>query len=432
MNLSSEAFPQMTEFDTFEAREAAFNAAVGQLIPARYRGPQRFWHEFRQITEVQRGPLDRPPAFITSNPRDCLAFGTVGQVLAAARWRSPGPMRWVDLERVIADFRLLQALQQPLRTLSGGETVRLALAKAMLAADNTSRLVIASPFCWLSRSHLPLLDKVLLGYAQAGKPVEILLMHGEACQDEISQDRLARADLHPQSFRMQLQQLRIDLGTPINTITAQPAHARVEDFDCRLRSPCLLVGDNGQGKSLVAKALCGAMGSAGTARVASRNAEGRARLLFQDVVSQTLLRSFHELGRVGGTQGCCMPVEDLFRAIWSVQQRIGQEVAGLEQMPNLSEGQGSLLAVKTVLIAARLAHQPAALILDEPDWGLSREAAIGLVLATVQQAHQMDVPVMVISHKPWWRPVAGSVVQVSKTETGKGPGLFEIRLQLLE
>lgn len=408
----------LTEYKTFESREAAFNTAVGHLIPARYMGPQRFWREFRRITEIHggmgggTGHRDRLPAYITSNPRDCLAFGTVSQVLAAARHTFSGPARpSADLEPLVEDFGLQRAEHQPLRTLSGGETVRLALAKTMLAAAAGRRLVIASPFCWLSRRHQPLLDKVLDRFSEKHLPVDVLIMQGESRQDVISPDRLCRLDLAHLDFTLRLHGLKIDLGTPINTITARPAYARVNDLDTGLTSPCLLVGDNGQGKSLVAKALCSAIDYRGAASMTCATMAGRGRLLFQDVVTQTLLRSFKEICRIDGST----MAGDLFGELFALQRQIRQDGAWPDASALSSESPASLLAVKTMLIAVRLALKPAALILDEPDWGLSRDDAVGLVLAVIVKAHRLGVPVILISHKPWWHSVAGSVVEVSKT-----------------
>ncbi|MCP4745801.1 MAG: sigma-54 factor interaction domain-containing protein [Desulfobacteraceae bacterium] len=65
---------------------------------------------------------------------------------------------------------------------------------------------------------------------------------------------------------MELNDLRIALGLPINAITAEPAFAEVADAHFNLQSPCLVIGENGQGKSLLAKALSKASVFYGTVR----------------------------------------------------------------------------------------------------------------------------------------------------------------------
>ena len=68
-----------------------------------------------------------------------------------------------------------------------------------------------------------------------------------------------------------------------------------------------------------------------------------------------------------------------------------------------------------MLVAARLCGKPGALILDEPDWGLTWERSIGFVRAVIQTAHASGIPVILISHKPWWPPMAGSVLNVARS-----------------
>jgi predicted ATPase len=264
---------------------------------------------------------------------------------------------------------------------------------------------------------------VLKYYRDAGKPVEMLMMRGESNQDAISSQRLQAIAIRPMDFVLRLRKLQIHLGTPINAVTARPARAGVADFSGRLTSPCLMVGDNGQGKSLVAKALCHAVGYDGDAQVGNSRDTGYGRLLFQDVVTQTLLRSFPELGR-SGRPDADAAVTAIYRELVDLQGLSAEDVDGLG-----STGPQSLLAVKTMLIAVRLARQPAALILDEPDWGLSRAAAVDLVLSVLQAAHRRGVPVILISHKPWWRPVAGSMVRVVKAVSASAETVFDIELQ---
>ena len=91
----------------------------------------------------------------------------------------------------------------------------------------------------------------------------------------------------------------------------------------------------------------------------------------------------------------------------------------------------SLLEIKVLLTAVRLSDQDAALILDEPDWGLSWSDAVAFVTAVVSAAHARSVPVMLISHKPWWRDLARSVRWVRKetvTTSGSEGCLFRVRI----
>lgn len=416
------------EYDTFEAREAAFNAAVGSLIPVRYKGPNRFWEDFRTVTQGELPIPTEMPAYITSNPRDCLAFGSVRQVLTAALMTNPVHVRGteVPIEEVIERFSLAKAVNQPIRTLSGGETVRLALAKASLAATYSHRLVIASPFCWLSRSHLPLLECVFSDFDTAGKPVTVFSMRGEASQEPMDPVSLEEAAIGTLPFDLEISNLRIVLGTPINAITAEPALARVEDFQDTLASPCLMIGDNGQGKSLVAKALCRAVGFSGQGAIRSFHGNGQARLLFQEVITQTLLRPMDQLARFAGSPSDVTPnrlFSDLALAYASLLKH-----RDIKPVRPVRAKDTTLLAIKLMLIAARLARRPSALFLDEPDWGLSREAAMALVLAVVRKAHALGVAVILISHKPWWRTMAGTILEIAKQPGSQPTEAFTIAI----
>lgn len=416
--------PEMVYFKTFEAREAAFNDAVGSLIPVKYRGPQRFWRDFRELTAGGHPLPGRLPAYITSNPRDCLAFGSPFQVLSAARMaaRGHGGGELPSIEEIAHTFELSQALRQPIRTLSGGETIRLALAKTWAAAAHRERLVIASPFCWMSRNNAPMLDRVLDRYFKSGKPVSVLAMADEDNNAPIAPDRFDGVDVKGPVFDLRLRNLRIGLGAPINALTAEPVFACVSDFCAQLRSPCLVTGDNGQGKSLLAKAVSGALTCTGTIAIAS-SAGGPARLLFQDVISQTLLRNLNDMAR--SVQASAW--RDCGRIKKAISSRYNR-LLGRFGADGGEPGQ-SLLAVKAMLIAVRLSQRPALLFLDEPDWGLSRTDAIAFVLAVLDVCHNMQVPVVIISHKPWWQPLAGSVLEVCKEAREIQDCLFHIVLK---
>ena len=372
------------------------------------------------------------PAYITSNPMDCLAFGTPAQVLAAAR--AIAVKEHVELpeqiDDVVGQFGLRAVLDQPIRTLSGGETVRLALAKAVLMAEYCDQLIISSPFCWMSAAHLPLLERVLRQYRQLGKTVRVMAMSGEM-------SRMPAADTLVQAmsaigpglaFELVCNDLRIQLETVMNAVTSRSYPARVRDVHWRLRSPCLLVGDNGQGKSLLAKALSGAAVISGTAAISGSGGSGRSCLLFQDVVTQTLMRTVAVLtGKAyDSIHGS---VNDIRRRIL---RRFNHWAGRQEPAASRVPADDSLLAVKAALIAVRLAHRPAALILDEPDWGLSRSDAMALVPAVIEEAHSRRIPVIIISHKPWWRPLAADIIEaVREMPAGDGDG-FTIGLRRLE
>jgi len=414
-------------YPSYEEREVALAASVGNLIPCRHHGPRRFWQDFKKIAA---GPVpigvQENIAYVSADPRDSLAYGSPLQVLAAACM----PDGRFEPEQLAVEMDIDSLLEQPLRTLSGGEAVKLALAKARAISGQTSKLVMSSPFSWLSRANRHLFKRVLDDYQRQQVPVEILALAGEDDLAPIEAGAFWLEDLAKPVFNLHLSDVRIGLGSPINAVTAEQPWARVANFSAKLISPCLLEGGNGQGKSLLAKSLAGAVDTRGTVSVASARATGRARLLFQDAITQTLLRSFAGLAasaRVSLRESAMR----LYRQIIRDQAGAAFRHAGIPDNDSTGGAPGlrTLLEIKTILIAVRLAEKPPALILDEPDWGLSRPAAIGLVASVLNAAHAVEVPVILISHKPWWANIAGSRLMVDKFQPAGGSS-FEIRLQV--
>jgi len=409
----------VTYYPTFEAREDAFNVSVGRLVPSRLAGPERFWADF---SEISRRRLDADPtarvAFITSNPRDCLAFATPRQVLTAACLRAgiSGSAIAAAVEETATTFCLQANRDQPLRTLSGGESVKLAMAKAAIAGENSCRLSVASPFSWLSAGNAGLLDELVERYASRRLPVSVLALAEEDAMDPDPIIGDAAAAFPSVSFAIRLETVSLRLATAVAMATTDPARVDFPDAAFSLRSPCLLMGDNGQGKSLLAKLLTGAM--AGQGRIVVGGAASgrcRPRMIFQDVVAQTLSRSAD--GMLDGLNSA-----DRMAAVARYRELAGICGAYLDgcmgSTANLAAGgmppTPSLLEIKLQLAAQRLTGDTSLMILDEPDWGLSRRAAAAFVLAVVDMAHAMGIPVLIISHKPWWTPLALSRLTVVK------------------
>ena len=286
-------------FKTYEEREEAFRETVYSLVPRKYSGPKLFWKDFGRISTRELAKLiEQPVAYITSNPRDCLAFGTPWQVLTAVEMCAQKTSREFNpsAEQIAQDFNLHENLYQPIRTLSGGETVKLALAKSFISANFSSRLTIASPFSWLSRDNMIYFRNLVQHYIELGIPIELLALEGEDSKEQIEYKRLSEKNSgEPVDFSITLKKVRIALGSSLNPMISQETYALVENLEADLISPCLIIGDNGQGKSLIAKVLAGAIPFGGVVKILREDRTGPARLLFQDVITQTLLRSFNAI-----------------------------------------------------------------------------------------------------------------------------------------
>jgi len=405
-------------YNNYEEREDAFRQQVGFKLARRYGGPALFWKDFSLISRATLVSQENDlVSYITSNPRDCLAFATARQVLMAAFMSAGGAGDENHVSEIVSRFGIADQLSQPIRTLSGGETVKLALAKTHVAMANCSHVVVSSPFTWLSSGNRHLLENIVLQSRRTDKKVSILALDGE---DNLSP---ARSDdpfrLSGQDgliFSLQMSKVRIPLTLSLNPLADTAPLAAIDDTCLELESPCLMTGDNGQGKSLVARALAGALPFRGKAFIKRVDREGKASLLFQDVLTQTLLRSFAVLA--GGGRGVN---EQRILALYATLRdeyasALGSKAFGrVGQINEAHANRHTLLDIKAILVAARLATDPAALILDEPDWGLSRQSAIAFVSAVISVAHRQGIAIILISHKPWWLPVTRSCISVSRT-----------------
>jgi energy-coupling factor transporter ATP-binding protein EcfA2 len=410
-----------TVFNTYEEREDAFRRSVVFKLARRYAGPSVFWQDFSRIahegiTAEENGHV----AYIPSNPRDCLAFGTAHQVLIAAAMstESADPDVMATVLETARSFGIEEQLKQPIRTLSGGETVKLALAKSYVGLSSCSRTIIASPFTWLSAANRHLLETVVAESYRLNKNLSLLILAGEEDLSLISdKDPFITPSPDTVAFSLMLSAVRIPLSLTLNPLVPEARHATIQDTSLQLSSPCLIVGDNGQGKSLVARALAGAIAAKGNAAIISDTKKsGPACLLFQDVLTQTMLRSFAAL-----TSGITrFNREAIFRIYENIRKDFKTALLAFKEANNIRINDWKadshvLLDIKTVLVATRLASAPAALILDEPDWGMSRQSAIAFVSAVLAAAHRQNTPVLLISHKPWWQTIARSRVLVSRT-----------------
>jgi energy-coupling factor transporter ATP-binding protein EcfA2 len=405
----------ITYFPTFEALDRAFRRRIAGLTPRTHAGARRFWEDFRRLWDTAAAqPPGVEEACITLNPRHSLAFGTPWQELQAAIMIAGPPPGATGLspEQLAEAYGLRDQLHQPVRSLSGGEAVKLALARSHALAPGCRRLTIASPFSWLAAANRPLLVRLLGHYRCVGRALEIFALEGEDNPDPPPAPEGAPA---PLEFGLRIRGGRVILGTPLEALRAPPACAAVEDTDTVLCSPCLLSGANGAGKSLTAKALAGAVGCHGEWRIGRGAAPSRARLLLQDVLAQTLMRPLARLAR-GSADGSASTGELFQRILYAYREALGAPAAAA--VPD-GVRPPTLVAIKAMLAAERLRRRPGALILDEPDWGLSRAAALSLVGAVGQVAHRLEVPLVIISHKTWWMRMAASRLEVAKGPPGR-------------
>lgn len=391
-------------FQDYEAREAFFRENVSSLIPASYRGPRLFWHEFSAITakDVSCQTL-RKTACITAFPQDGLAFAAPLQILRAAVAGQPDAE---TLEKqAIELFRLAPLLNQALRTLSGGEIVRLALAKAWLNAATHQELYVASPYSWLDKHNNGLTDIVARAYLEHNKPVTFLALEGEntgTAPGSGFQPAVMPIHLPPVAFSLTAKNLQLKLSQSL-MLGAAPLWAKANDFTFELASPCLILGENGAGKSLLVKTLAKVNGRRGVLEIKSGDNRAPCRLLQQNTLYQSLLRVSEQFAPVSSGP---------LRAEFHELNALLHQAVMAGSVKSVTEG--SLLDLKLSLSAACLCQNPKLLILDEPEWGLSYTAATAFVYGVCSVAHAHGVPVALVSHKNWWLELARSRLLVTK------------------
>jgi ABC-type branched-subunit amino acid transport system ATPase component len=297
-------------------------------------------------------------------------------------------------------------------------------------------VVVASPFTWLSEANRHLLKTIVTQAGEKQKQISLLTLTGEGDLAPIGDtDPFLAPSPAAIPFDLNLSEVRIPLSVSLHPLAAEAAHASIENSSLALSSPCLMVGDNGQGKSLLARTMANAISFKGQVMIDSPAPERPPCLLFQDVLTQTMLRSFPALsGAMNDKQGkrtrkCYRGIQEHYTA--ALEQSSRNDIPPINDVKN---NRHSLLDTKTILVAARLSARPAALILDEPDWGMSRPSAIAFVSAVLSAAHHQKTPVLLISHKPWWRSVVHSCIRVTRSAGKHGgtstPPVFTISLAM--
>lgn len=217
-------------------------------------------------------------------------------------------------------------------------------------------------------------------------------------------------------FRLKLSNLKLRLGLNL-TSAEECGHASVSNFDQELESPVIVSGENGAGKSLLSRALCGVDITSGAAAVHVGAQHGYTRMVFQDPLRQCLSRDFSRFRSLYGSEW--KSIFDIYSQLVASAQKYAAQMSDVDQdfgVFNPLKENASLFQLRALLAAIRISQseRSAGLILDEPTWGLSKTSSIALVLAVGDQCHTRGRPLFVISHRPWWKELGRNRLVISK------------------
>jgi energy-coupling factor transporter ATP-binding protein EcfA2 len=412
-------------FDSFEAKEEEFRRLVHSLLPRKYVGLSVFFKDFGGIMNGKFVSPDNTISYISSNPRDCLPYTFVGDLLVATYMMLSGRSCGVVIENVIDQFKLAELIDRKIHSLSGGEIVRLALARSYIMAPIATKAIFSSPFTWLSKNNYYLFDHVEKFYKTYDKEIDVLAMDGE--YDLGGCDILSCKEM---TSLIRVKSLTIALEA--KGIGAEDhedgENVIVDDYEGFVKSPCLLMGENGCGKSLLAKVLSKSIDFDGLAQLRTNGVVSRGRLIFQDVIIQAMMRPFSVL--LGGIE------DDLRSEIISIYSEILDKMIALYrdkygcdfEVGCLDVREKTLIQYKIMLVSIRVGGKASALILDEPDWGLSKKATISFVSSVVDVCHNRNITVLVISHKDWWDKIVNSKLLIEKYKEDALDCKFKIKI----
>lgn len=321
-----------------------------------------------------------------------------------------------EIRAMIANLTGLprEVLARPVTALSGGERMLVSLCKASLLARNRGDLIVCSPFFWLDPGHRPLVNGFLDHHDQSGGAGCLMTLEGEEDSD---------ADQSEESPRQLDWVLMMDHSTvvfPAMSFPRETAETRLEfvlpEKRLALRSPTLISGCNGVGKTTFAKVLAGVLRATDKSpEIACQGFSGKARLLMQDTIVQLFAQSpvghLERVFRHDKARG------ELARSLFTnMQSECAKALFSVD--PGLTVGDSNtpstVFQAKLALTAERLISKPPLLILDEPGWCLSRTAAQVFVREVVRVAHELGIAIALISHQAeWWKGIVAGQITFS-------------------
>jgi energy-coupling factor transporter ATP-binding protein EcfA2 len=325
-------------------------------------------------------------------------------------------------------------------TLSGGELLLLSFAKAESMKEITEIIYICTPTQWLHSSKYHLLDNLISSFTRADKTVQILLLEGEQINTNIDvssssfpfepTDEIASL---PWSLNLQNLVKVFDANSFPKESDEKTLKYIPNEYNKEFNSPTLLTGDNGVGKSVFVKMLSNIYEpTSGTLTIRCLGNEGYARVLMQDSLDQlfgeTIDSHFNRVFQFDKEKG--KQAKDLYEKMLNDLREKVKHNSSLRKIKLAASHHGgteTILQVKFALVCERLISKPPLLILDEPDWCLSRPITMIFISIVVKAAHHYHVPILIITHlSSWYTGLFNSVLDLKKIEDSQEINLEDI------
>jgi len=417
-------------FNSFEKQVAFFTERTGVHLPRMTHGKGAFFKDLGQWSSTYTSQAhDVTSVHILPDPVQGLSFPRAVDVLSSALSLSDQTIDAEEIHTLLATFGLSrEKATQPVISLSGGEMLLLNFAKAKAMLPAVDGVVACSPIHWLNENSYQYWEMLVAACQARQRFVDVALLTGEPFIDE----EIAQPDTLIEPVPMVAWQISLErpvvefeeIRFPSYHPASRIAYELADGQGCMtLASPVLMTGNNGVGKSIFAKLLCGILKpAAGDLAIEAPNGTGCARLIFQDAIDQLFGKSIN--GHLNWVFRFNREKGDAARKIYTALDSAMRDY--FKDRPEAAEALGpatercTLLQAKISLIAERLATRPPALVLDEPGWALSGPIARKLVESVCQLAGELKVAIVLISHHArWWKGMVHSRCHLEKQTNGR-------------
>ena len=416
-------------FHSFEDQVAYFTERTGVHLPRMTFGKGAFFKDLGQWSSTYSSQTqDLDCVHILPDPVQGLSFPRAVDVLSSALSLSSKAVEADEIYTLLKTFGLpREKATQPVISLSGGEMLLLNFAKAKAMLPAVDGVVACSPIHWLNENSYQYWETLVDACRAKRRFVDVVLLTGEPFIDE--ETAKPETDIEPVPMvewqlvldhpMVEFEEIRFPSHHPASRIAYRLPH---ESGPMELQSPMLMTGDNGVGKSIFAKLLCGILKpAAGGLAIQAPNGTGYARLIFQDAIDQLFGKSIgghlNWVFRFNREKGDA--ARDIYAELDDAMRDYFKDRPKEAEALGLDAEHCTLLQAKISLIAERLATRPPVLVLDEPGWALSGPIARKLVELVCRLAGEMKVAIVLISHHArWWKGMVYSRCHLEKQDDG--------------